>query len=147
MNQLLNIKGAQHPELFTFNAVAPLLSSPPSGCSYDGAGGAPRTSSAVTATGGVLEEICTPNWSSSLEKIGKKAFGYRTNFNLLSTPDLTAGKTISVKIDGVALDPVDSRGAAVWQYDSTGNSVNFEPLFVPEPGKTLTLTYFVACLP
>ncbi len=147
MNQLLNIKGAQHPELFTFNAVAPLLSSAPAGCSYDGAGGAPRVSSAVTTTGGVLEEICTPDWSKSLESIGKKAFGYRTNFNLLSTPDLTAGKTIQVKIDGVALDPIDSRGATVWQYDSTANSVNFEPLFVPEPGKTLTLTYFVACLP
>ena len=31
--------------------------------------------------------------------------------------------------------------------DSTSNAVNFEPLFVPEPGKTLTITYFVACIP
>ena len=102
---------------------------------------------AVVATNGVKEEICTPDWSKALEQIGKNAFGYRTNFFITSTPDLTAGKTIVVKIDGVQLDPVDNRGAQVWTYDSTGNSVNFEPLFVPEPGKTLTITYFVACIP
>ncbi len=147
VNQLLNIKGAQRASQFSFNAVAPYLSSAPAGCSYDGSGGAPRILAAVTATAGVKEEICTPDWSKALEQIGKNAFGYRTNFYLTSTPDLTAGKTIVVKIDGLQLDPIDVRGAQIWMYDSTNNSVNFEPLFVPEPGKTLTLTYFVACIP
>ncbi len=146
VNQLLNIKGAQQATQFSFNAVGPFLASPPTGCTYDGSSG-PRSLAAVTATAGVKEEICTPDWSKALEQIGKRAFGYRTNFFLTSTPDLTAGKTVIVKIDGVQLDPVDSRGAQVWTYDSTGNSVNFEPLFVPEPGKTLTITYFVACIP
>ena len=147
VNQLLNIKGAQRATQFSFNAVGPYLSSAPSGCSYDGTGGAPRMLAAVTATAGVKEEICTPDWSKALEQIGKNAFGYRTNFFLTSTPDLTAGKAIVVKIDGLQLDPIDVRGAQVWTYDSTNNSVNFEPLFVPEPGKTLTITYFVACIP
>jgi len=145
VNQLLNIKGAQQATLFSYNSIGPYLPSEPAGCSYDTTG--PRSLAAVVATNGVKEEICTPDWSKALEQIGKNAFGYRTNFFLTSTPDLTAGKTIQVKIDGVALDPVDSRGAQVWTYDSTGNSVNFEPLFVPEPGKTLTITYFVACIP
>ncbi|MBS1152923.1 MAG: putative lipoprotein, partial [Myxococcaceae bacterium] len=145
VNQLLNIKGAQQASKFTFNAVAPLLAAAPAGCTYDSTG--PRTQTAVNATAGVLEEICTADWGKTLEKIGQRAFGYRTNFHLTSSPDLTAGKTVVVKIDGVTLDPVDSRGAQVWTYDSTDNSVNFEPLFVPEPGKTLTLTYFVACIP
>ena len=145
VNLLLNIKGAQQASQFSFNSVGPFLSSAPSGCSYDFVG--PRTLAAVTATAGVKEEICTPDWSKALEQIGKNAFGYRTNFFITATPDLTAGKTIVVKIDGMQLDPVDSRGAQVWTYDSTGNSVNFEPLFVPEPGKTLTITYFVACIP
>ncbi len=147
VNQLLNIKGSQRASQFSFNAVGPYLPSAPAGCSYDGAGGAPRMLAAVTATAGVKEEICTPDWSKALEQIGKNAFGYRTNFFLTSTPDLTAGKSIVVKIDGLQLDPVDVRGAQVWTYDSTNNSVNFEPLFVPEPGKTLTITYFVACIP
>ncbi|MBS1149959.1 MAG: putative lipoprotein, partial [Myxococcaceae bacterium] len=145
VNQLLNIKGAQQATQFSYNSIGPYLASPPSGCSYDQTG--PRSLQAVVATNGVKEEICTPDWSKALEQIGKNAFGYRTNFFLTSSPDLTAGKTIVVKIDGVQLDPVDSRGAQVWTYDSTGNSVNFEPLFVPEPGKTLTITYFVACIP
>jgi len=145
VNQLLNIKGAQQATMFSFNAIGPFLASSPGGCSYDQTG--PRTLAAVIATNGVKEEICTPDWSKALEQIGKNAFGYRTNFFLTSTPDLTAGKVIQVKIDGVVLDPVDSRGAQVWTYDSTGNSLNFEPLFVPEPGKTLTITYFVACIP
>jgi hypothetical protein len=145
VNQLLNIKGAQHASQFSFNIVGPTLASPPSGCSYDTPG--PRSATAVTATNGVKEEICTTDWSKALEAIGKQAFGYRTNFYLTATPDLTAGKTIVVKIDGVQLDPVDIRGAQVWTYDSTGNSVNFEPLFVPEPGKTLSITYFVSCIP
>jgi hypothetical protein len=145
VNQLLNIKGAQHATMFSYNSIGPYLVSPPSGCSYDTTG--PRSLTAVTATNGVKEEICTPDWSKALEQIGKNAFGYRTNFFLTATPDLTAGKTIVVKIDGAQLDPVDARGAQVWTYDSTGNSVNFEPLFVPEPGKTLSITYFVACIP
>jgi hypothetical protein len=110
LNQLINIKGVQQASKFTFNAVAPLLTSAPTGCSYDGSSG-PRTGAAVTATSGVLEEICTVDWSKTLEKIGQSAFGYRTTFFLTSTPDLTAGKTVTVKIDGVQLDPVDSRGA------------------------------------
>ena len=145
VNQLLNIKGAQQASMFSFNAIGAFLASPPSGCTYDLAG--PRTLAAVIATNGVKEEICTPDWSKALEQIGKNAFGYRTNFFLTATPDLTAGKVISVKIDGVVLDPVDSRGAQVWTYDSAVNAVNFEPLFVPEPGKTLSVQYFVACIP
>lgn len=42
---------------------------------------------------------------------------------------------------------IDSRGSVVWTYDPMRNSVNFEPVFVPEPGRTVTFTYWVACLP
>jgi hypothetical protein len=145
VNQLLNIKGAQKASMFSYNSIGPYLPSAPGGCSYDQTG--PRSLAAVVATNGVKEEICTPDWSKALEQIGKFTFGFRTNFYLTSSPDLSSGKQVDVRIDGVKLEPLDSRGAQVWTYDSTGNSVNFEPLFVPEPGKTLTITYFVACIP
>jgi hypothetical protein len=51
-----------------------------------------------------------------------------------------------VAIDGQMLPPLDGRGARVWRYDSAINAVIFEPLYVPEPGKTLTISYRVACL-
>ena len=43
-----------------------------------------------------------------------------------------------VEIDGQMLPQTDARGARVWRYDSAINAVVFEPLYVPEPGKTLT---------
>jgi hypothetical protein len=147
VNQLLNIKGAQRATQFSFNVIGPFLSAAPAGCSYDGPGGAPRDLAALTATAGVREEICTPDWSKSLELIGKNAFGYRTNFFLTAVPDLTGGKTIDVKIDGMPMAPVDMLGSQVWTYDSTSNAVAFQPLFVPEPGETLTISYSVACIP
>ena len=148
VNQLLNIKGAQHATSFSYNAIGPYQPTAPAGCSYDSDSNAGvRDLVMVSATNGVKEEICNSNWSLALEQIGKQAFGFRTNFYLTATPDLTAGKTVSVGLDGVPLAPIDSRGALVWSYDSTGNSVNFEPLFVPEPGKTLSISYFVACIP
>jgi hypothetical protein len=147
LNQLQNIKGAQRPGLFTYNVVGPFLPSSPPGCLYDGGSDDGRHATLVNATNGVKEEICTPDWAKALENIGKNAFGFRTNFYLTARPDLTSMRGITVAIDGVQLDPTDPRGAKVWEYDPTNNSINFEPLYVPEPGKTLTVTYQVACIP
>lgn len=92
-----------------------------------------------------MEEICNPDWAKALEQIGKSAFGYRTNFFLISTPDTS--KPIVVTVDGVTLATTDRFGSSVWTYDATSNSVRFESLYVPEPGKTLTITYYVQCIP
>jgi hypothetical protein len=157
LNQLLNIKGAQRAGMFTYNVVGPFLPSAPSGCSYDGANNT-RHDFMVSQTQGVKEEICTPNWAVALERIGKNAFGYRTNFFLNARPDLAcAGSTanppepcIQVAIDGMNIperDPDPNLNSRIWEYDATNNSINFEPLYVPEPGKTLTVTYTAACIP
>jgi hypothetical protein len=56
---------------------------------------------------------------------------------------------IQVAIDGMpipAVDPNPLTMSRIWTYDATNNSVNFEPLYVPEPGKTLTITYIAECL-
>jgi hypothetical protein len=147
LNQLINIKGAQRASQFTYNVVGPFLPSSPSGCAYDDPNDT-RHDFLVSQTNGVKEEICTPNWATSLERIGKNAFGYRTNFFLTSRPDLMAGP-IQVAIDGMpipAVDPNPLTMSRIWTYDATNNSVNFEPLYVPEPGKTLTITYIAECL-
>jgi hypothetical protein len=149
LNQLMNIKGSQRASQFTYNVVGPFLPSAPSGCSYDDPNDG-RHEFMVSQTNGVKEEICTPNWAVALERIGKNAFGYRTNFFLTSRPDLSAAMGIQVAIDGVnipAVDPDPALGSRIWEYDATNNSINFEPLYVPEPGKTLTVTYVAACIP
>jgi hypothetical protein len=167
LNQLRNIKGAQRPGMFTYNVVGPFLPAEPPGCQYDGSGDDGTHAYMVAQTNGVKEEICTPDWAKALENIGKNAFGFRTNFYLTARPDLTATRGIEVGIDSIpcpmtgcpqgqtcstvsnmcVLPQTDPRGARVWEYDPVTNSINFEPLYVPEPGKTLTVTYQVACIP
>jgi len=141
LNQLLNIKGAQRANQFTYNVIGPFTALTP-GCSADDQGG--RHASLVQATNGIKEEICTPNWATALENIGKGAFGFRTTFFLTGTPAM--GNAVTVGIDGMALPALDARGARVWRYDAASNAVIFEPLYVPEPGKVLTINYTVACL-
>ncbi|MBX7097253.1 MAG: choice-of-anchor D domain-containing protein [Myxococcaceae bacterium] len=149
LNQLINVKGAQRASQFTFNVIGGTLSTSPSGCTYDGSPGSdPRYPFAVTQTNGVKEEICTPDWSKTLEQVGKNAFGYRTNFFLTSNPDLSGGKVISVEVDGKVVPTDDPNGLGkIWTYDAASNSVNFEPSYVPDPGSTLKITYYVSCIP
>jgi hypothetical protein len=141
INQLLNIKGVQRGNLFSYNVIGAFTALGP-GCFADDQGG--RHAQIVAATNGLREEICTPNWATALENIGKGAFGFRTTFFLNGVPAM--GNQVEVAIDGQMLPPLDGRGARVWRYDSAINAVIFEPLYVPEPGKTLTISYRVACL-
>jgi hypothetical protein len=141
VNQLLNIKGVQRSNMFSYNVIGPFTALS-AGCSADDQGG--KHASLVQQTNGIREEICTPNWATSLENIGKGAFGFRTTFFLNGIPQ--AGNTVQVALDGMMLPPMDSRGATVWEYQSAINAVVFNPLYVPEPGKTLTISYRVACL-
>ncbi len=148
LNAFLNIKGFKRANMFTFNSIGPYLASPPSPCSYDlDAPDDGRLRNMVLNTNGVREEICTPDWARTLEQLSKIAFGYRTNFFLSSLPDLTGGKEPQVSVNGVVLTKTDPRGATVWTYDPVANSVNFEPLYVPEPGQTLNITYQAVCVP
>lgn len=142
LNQLVNIKGAQRPGAFTYNVVGP-FNSPTGSCTYDSVADDGKHAFMVAQTNGVKEEICTADWAKALENIGKGAFGYRTNFYLTARPSGPA----TVEINGVVLDPVEpTRHAKVWDYDPATNSINFQPLYVPQPGDTLTVTYQVACI-
>jgi hypothetical protein len=140
VNQLLNIKGTQRSNLFSYNVIGPFTaltgcSAPPNGADH---------AELVRQTNGIREEICTPNWATALENVGKGAFGFRTTFFLNGVP--AVGNQVEVAVDGQALPDRDFRGARVWRYDSAINAVVFEPLYVPEPGKTLTISYRVPCL-
>ena len=148
LNQLINIRGGQRLNEFTYNVIGPFLPSAPSGCTYDGPSDDGRHAFMVSQTNGVQEEICTLDWRAALARIGRGAFGYRTSFPLRSRPDLAT--SIQVAIDGVPLPPMDpdpNLNSLIWEYDPVNNSINFQPLYVPEPGKTLTVTYVTACVP
>ena len=147
LSQLHNIKGLQRASMFSYSGIVPTLPAAPAGCGYDSAAAAsdPKHSQMIQGGGGIMEEICSADWAQALERVGVSAFGYRADFFLVATPDTS--KPIVIKQDGVFLNSTDSRGALVWSYDLFGNLVHFEPLYVPEPGTTLTITYSVHCIP
>lgn len=139
-NRFQNIKGFNRAHMFTFNVIGPLAASPPSGCTYDDYTNSATYQQMASQTNGVLSEICTSNWSQKLQDLGKTAFGFRTVFYLTSAPDLSGGKMLEVKIDGTAVPASD------YSFDAAINAVKFNPLKTPGSGKTLTVTYFTACL-
>lgn len=139
-NRFMNIKGFNRASMFTFNVIGPLAVSPPSGCTYDDYTNSVTYQQMATQTNGVLSEICTSNWAQKLQDLGKTAFGFRTVFYLTTAPDLSGGKVLDVKVDGVAAPATD------FTYDAAINAVKFDPMKTPGSGKTLTVTYFTACL-
>lgn len=139
-NRFQNIKGFNRAHMFTFNVIGPLASAPASGCTYDDYINSATYQQMASQTNGVLSEICTSNWSQKLQDLGKTAFGFRTVFYLTAAPDLSMGKMLDVKVNGVTVPPTD------YMYDAAINAVKFDPLKTPGSGKTLTVTYFTACL-
>jgi hypothetical protein len=141
LNRLLNVKGFNKANMFTFNVIGPFQSSAPGNCTYDGSSPDTRYAYLATQTSGVKAEICNSNWSSTLQNLGKTAFGYRSSFYLNGSPDPSRTTTIKVTLDGV--DVPASAGA--WAYDPTSNAILFNTSNPPTPGQTLTVTYYTAC--
>lgn len=92
---------------------------------------------AAAMTRGTTQSVCALD-GGSLEALGKA--GYRTTW-FLTRPGPEDGG-VEVAIDGMPLP-----GAGVWRFDAALDAVIFEPLFAPEPGKTLTVRYRSACAP
>ena len=142
--QWMSVKSS--PSRLSFTVVGP-IGTPAPGCSYDGDAGAPRSVAAALLTNGQREDICDPDWERSFESLSNDGWGARTNFYLTATPDLSGGNAIAVVLDGAPLNASGADGGTRWRYDVAANSVDFEPLSLPPPGSTLTISYKVACLP
>ena len=146
LSSFLNIKGFKRANQFTFNAIAGFIQPVPTGCNYT-YDVSDRYRGLVISSGGVKENICTPDWAKALEQLGKTAFGYRSTFFLNAVPDLGGGKVISVTVDGTLLPELSAQGVRAWTYDPVANALSFEPAAVPTAGQTLAITYTVGCLP
>jgi hypothetical protein len=140
MNRLRNVKGYQRANMFTFNVIGPFATTPASGCVYDDYTDSATLHQGTVDTSGVEYEICAPNWATKLQDLGKTAFGYRTVFYLSSEPDFSGGRMLEVKIDGVVVPPAN------YTYNAPTLSVEFTPMTTPGAGKTLTVSYYRACL-
>lgn len=153
-NLLVNVKGFQRLSYFTFSAITPRASSAPGGCTYDETGAnSSRYDPVVQYTSGVADEICNTNWASTLQNLGRTAFGYRTQFYLNNTPD-TAMTQVTVRVSGQSL-PSGCPGTANtcatgvtcsnWCFDTASNSIKFASTATPQPGVPLEIQYTQAC--
>lgn len=143
-DELLNLKGGR-ANLLTYNVVGPFFATPPVSCSYDDpfAGSDPRYQEIVSTTGGVKEEICTPDWAAALKDIGKAAAGFRTQFTLTAQPG--SAQSVVVKVGGVAVPATDATGKKNWSIDIVTGTLTFETGAVPPAGAKITVEYQLAC--
>ncbi len=101
----------------------------------------PRFDSLVLGTLGQREELCRPDWYSLIFELQKAFFGFRTVIPLSPTPGLRTVASLKVFSSGVELSPTGPRGTHIWKYDAALHAVVFEPLYSPEPGQRLQLTW------
>jgi hypothetical protein len=123
---------------FSVTAIARYLDGHPTPCAAEPDDGTLHF--LVQQSNGVRDDICTPDWSKTLEELGTVHLGFRTSFGLTHPPALALGP-LEVSIDGTRLPGIDDRGATVWTYDPVQNALSFEPMYVPEPDQVLTVRY------
>ena len=143
---LVNVKGAQRLSEFTFSAMGPTLPMAPSGCTYDQNGAnSQRYQPVIQHTEGVLEEICTTNWSSVLQQLGQTVFGVRAKYTLRNVPDVSLGAP-TVRVNGQAVPGCAMQaGCATWFYDVASNTVKFAAAAAPPPGASIEIQYTQGC--
>ncbi|MGA9523737.1 MAG: choice-of-anchor D domain-containing protein [Myxococcaceae bacterium] len=124
----------------SFNAIGPYSGG--NSCTPEEDDG--RLARLALLTDGVREDICTPDWETSLERLGTSHFGSRYTIPLSRPIDPFRGAT-SVRIDGLLVPSVDKRGATAWTVAPEVHGVEFEPLYAPQPGQVTEITYPVAC--
>ncbi|MGV3619205.1 MAG: hypothetical protein ACO1OB_00230, partial [Archangium sp.] len=150
--KLMAVRGWRNRNRLSWSAVAPTLTTPPSGCVYDGtgAGSDPKTPELVSRTGGYRTEICnlyTPAvWRPEATRMGQAVFGARSTWFLTSTPSPAVAGSVVVTVAGVPV-PELSGATRNWSYDATRNAIVFERQSLPAPGQSVSMTYTPACAP
>ncbi len=137
---LLSLKPGR-PDLVTASGVIGLPSCP----TAEGVG--TRYMQVINALGGIVADICSPDWNGILTKIGQDAFTPRSVFPLSHAPD---GRNVTVSIDGQNVPETASDGSSNWHFDPTiglYGAVVFDNGRGPGPNQTVTITYPVPCPP
>lgn len=92
---------------------------------------------AATLTGGLVGDICSPDWSGMLTDLGLNASGVRDRFQLSYG---AVEDSIVVTVDGeeVVEDPILG-----WQYDAGTWFIHFAPSAIPPRGSEIAATYTI----
>ncbi len=144
-NRFLSIHGLRNDNLLSAHAIV----APPGGCGS--ASGGVRYRAIAEQLGGIVWDLCSADWSTALERIGMNCYDcYTTWYYLDDTPVDVDGDgqlegDIQVRVDGAAV-PQSAYGSTRWTYVVGANRIQFGPLYSPDPGSTVEVTYTPSCL-
>ena len=89
----------------------------------------------VTKTGGVLGDICSADYATSLIQIQQKIIELSTQFFLSRMP---IPSSIRIVVDNVLIAQDATNG---WTYNSTNNSISFHGTAVPKQGAAISVRF------
>jgi len=92
---------------------------------------------AARLTGGLVGDICEPDWSTMLGDLGLNAVGIRTSFKLDSAAQPAS---LEVMVNGDVVDEDDNNG---WSYDENTCFITFNGASVPERDSEIVATYTI----
>ena len=79
----------------------------------------------------VFLSICNQNWADDLVALAEASAVDMGNFGLTATP---VPQTIEVRVNGLLT-------TIGWEYESSLNSVVFDPGYIPEGGDSIAISY------
>jgi hypothetical protein len=151
----LNLKGFRNRSLVSVSAIAGRV---PGGCGEQAEAGA-RYKDVVDAVGnGIFEDLCAQDWGNQLTNLAFDSFGLKSQFFLSRGADPAR---ITVCTTATELDAEQGTNCAVvpqapenpspsatgYFYDTSSNSVVFNPASIPQRGQWIRVEYDAQCLP
>jgi hypothetical protein len=135
-NQFLSIKGADHPELFSWSYINPSQYGSPGG--HQPFNRLPeRLASLLGLAGGVALDTTQNEWYKGILDLWQIVLASNKQFALSGTPDPT---TIKIYLDGpppdqatngvapgAQIQPTNPNGSWNWRYDAPSNTIQVNP--------------------
>lgn len=149
-----SIKGARNTNLLHVSSIAGDV---PGGCNSNNgsAEAGQRYKEVANRTAGVFGSICDASFATTLQAIGNRAFGQRSQFFLTRQPDRAQPFTVRSYTNEAACDAdsANTGGTVVaenpnsgYTYDAMSNSIIFAPQATPPRGTCLKVKYKAACI-
>ena len=149
-----SIKGARNTNLLHISSIAGDV---PGGCnsSNGSAEAGQRYKEISNRTAGVFGSICDASFATTLQAIGNRAFGQRSQFFLTRQPDRSQPFTVrSYATEGACdADTAYTGGTVVaenpnsgYTYDAMSNSIIFSAQATPPRGTCLKVKYKAGCI-
>jgi hypothetical protein len=129
------------PDMVSASAAVALPNS--CGGNYDGVG--KRYMQLVGQLGGVIADICSPDWNGVIQQFAQLAFAPQLDFPLTQPAQ---GRNPTVTVNGNPVPATGANGQTNWHFDPTigdNGAVVFDPSDSPGPSSTVTITYPVPC--